>query len=303
MNDRSPRLLGTAELALDEEHLLAEGPFWDAPRQQLLWVDILRGLVLRGRLQADGTIAVDDRLEFPHMVGAVASAESGAWIIAGQETLLYRRPDGELVDGPRVIPAGSNRRLNDGKPDPAGRYIIGTLDFDEVSETEELLVLGSDGRLVVIDSDLTLSNGLGWSSDGSRFFSTDTLRKTIYVRHYDPGSGAMGERKVFLVTTDGHPDGMTMDSDDHLWVAMWGIGRVNRYSPSGELVAAIEVPALQPSSVTFAGPDLATLVITTASKGLSEEQKAARPLSGRLFTFRPGVTGQPPALWAGPPPS
>ena len=301
MDERSPLLLGTAQLALDEEHLLAEGPFWDAPREQLLWVDILRGLVLQGRVREDGTVTVDDQLEFPHMVGAVATAESGAWIIAGQETLLYRRPDGELTDGPRVIPDGANRRLNDGKPDPAGRYLIGTLDLDEASETEELLVLGSDGGLTVVDSDLTLSNGLGWSTDGARFFSTDTLRKTIYVRDYDPRSGAMGERTTFLVTTDGHPDGMTIDSDDHLWVAMWGIGRVYRYSPSGELVAAIDVPALQPSSVTFAGPDLATLVITTASKGLSEEQKAEWPLSGRLFTFRPGVTGQPPSLWAGPP--
>ena len=295
------KTLGVAQLALDQQHLLAEGPFWDSPRQQLLWVDILRGTVFTGELQTDGRIEVRDQLEFPHMVGAAATAESGAWIIAGQETLLYRQPDGEILEGPRVIPPGSNRRLNDGKPDPAGRYLIGTLDFDEVSTTEELSILRESGELDTLDSDLTLSNGLGWSSDGSRLFSIDTLRDSIYVRDYDVATGTVGERSTFLVAAEGHPDGMCVDSEDHLWVAMWGLARINRYSPAGELLAAVDVPALQPSSVTFAGPDLDTLVITTASKGLTDEQKAEWPLSGRLFTFRPGVTGQPPALWAGPP--
>ncbi|HEY8591026.1 MAG TPA: SMP-30/gluconolactonase/LRE family protein [Naasia sp.] len=286
-------------VANDEVHELGEGPFWDPIREQLLWVDIRRGLVFVGELAADGTLRILDRVGFPGMVGAVAVAESGHWIVAGTEELLVRAPDGTVTTGPRIVPAGSGRRLNDGKPDPAGRYLVGTLPLEGESTTEELVVVDEQGEVRVLDDDLSLSNGLGWSTDGCRLYSVDTERSAINVRDYDPATGEVGPRSVFATLDGATPDGMTVDAEDHLWVAVYGGGRVNRYSPDGALVSVLEVPAKNTTCVAFAGPDLDTLVITTATQGLDDEELRELPDSGRLFTVRPGVRGRPQPLWSG----
>jgi sugar lactone lactonase YvrE len=130
-------------------------------------------------------------------------------------------------------------------------------------------------------------------------YSIDTLRQTVFVRDYDPQTGTAGPREPFLTVDEGYPDGMCLDVDEHLWIAMWGLGQVHRYSPAGGLVSVIEVPAPHVSSVAFAGPGLDTLVITTATQDLTDEQLARFPDSGRLFTASPGVAGLPQALWSG----
>ena len=166
-------------------------------------------------------------------------------------------------------------------------------------ETEQLLAVEADGSWRVIDDDLTLSNGIAWSADGRTLYSIDTMRQRVYARDYDAVDGRTGERRVLVELAEGYPDGMCVDADDHLWIAVWGRGQVHRYSPAGELVQVIDVPAPHTSSVVFAGPLLDTLVITTASDELTPEQLDAHPLSGRLFTLVPGVTGHPQPLWGG----
>ena len=289
----------TATPATTEQFRLGEGPVWDAPRSRLLWVDIEGRAVLQGLLDA-GAITVTDRIGFDTMVGAVAAATDGTLLVAAQEQLVVGHPDGRWEDGPRVVPAGEARRLNDGGTDPAGRFLVGTLSLEGPSEREVLVRLEADGRLTVLDDDLALSNGLAWSSDGRRMFSVDTLRHTVSVRDYDPGSGAVGPRRVHLRLDDGLPDGIAMDAADHLWVAIWGGGEVRRYAPDGTLVDRVATGAPHTSSVAFAGEELHTLVITTATSELSDDQLRAHPDSGRLFTAPVDVPGLPVAPWKGP---
>ena len=233
--------MATATPATTERFRLGEGPVWDAPRNRLLWVDIEGRAVLEGVLDAQA-VAVTNRIPFDTMVGAVAVAGDGTLLVAAQERLVVQRPDGTREDGPRVVPAGERRRLNDGKPDPAGRFLVGTLSLGGPSEREVLVRLEADGRLTVLDDDLALSNGLAWSADGRRMFSVDTVARTVSVRDYDPGSGAVGPRRVHLRLEDGFPDGIAMDAADHLWVAVWGGGEVRRYAPEGILVDRVAIP-------------------------------------------------------------
>ncbi|HXH36207.1 MAG TPA: SMP-30/gluconolactonase/LRE family protein [Plantibacter sp.] len=289
-----------ARVANDAVHVLAEGPVWDTARNRLLWVDIRRGLVLQGGLAGDGSITVTDEQRFDRTVGAIATSLDGDLLIAGSETLMVQTANGHLHEGPRIIPPGSGRRLNDGKVDPAGRFLIGSLSLtDDEPESETLTAIDQSGSMRVIDGDLTLSNGLGWSSDGRILYSVDTLRRTVYRRAYDPEHGAVGRREVFLELAAGYPDGMCLDAEDHLWIAMWGLGEVHRYSPGGDLVTVVATAALHTSSVAFAGPLLDTLVITTATQDLTPAQLLEHPDSGKLFTVVPGVLGAPVTQWGG----
>jgi sugar lactone lactonase YvrE len=285
--------------ATTERFRLGEGPVWDGPRERLLWVDIEGRAVLEGALDG-GAITVTNRIQFDTMVGAVTVAADGTLLVAAQERLVVRRPDGSRVDGPRVVPAGEARRCNDGKTDPAGRFLVGTLSLGGPSEREVLVRLEADGRLTVLDDDLALSNGLAWSADGRRMFSVDTLRHTVAVRDYDPGSGAVGPRRVHLRLEGGFPDGIAMDADEHLWVAVWGGGEVRRYAPDRTLAGRVATGAPHTSSVAFAGEDLRTLVVTTATSELDDQQLRAHPDSGRLFTVPVDVPGLPVPPWHGP---
>ena len=170
-----------ARPATTDSFRLAEGPRWDAARRRLLWVDIEAGAVLEGRLDGD-RIAVTARHGFDGMVGAVTVAADGTLLVAGQERLVVLRPDGSRADGPRIVPAGERRRLNDGETDPAGRFLVGTLALAGGSEREELVRLEPDGTVTRLDGDLTLSNGLAWSTDGRTMYRVDTDRRKVFAR-------------------------------------------------------------------------------------------------------------------------
>jgi sugar lactone lactonase YvrE len=180
---------------------------------------------------------------------------------------------------------------------------VGTLKIDESPTTHErLVVVQPDGRLDDLDSDLSLSNGLGWSPDGSVLYSIDTVPRIVYARDYDVASGTAGPRRVLIALDEGvHPDGMCVDADGQLWIAIWGRGEVRRYTPDGELTRTIEVPSPHTTCVTFAGPELATMVITSATKGLGRDELARHPLAGRLFTVDAGLRGLPATWWSGLP--
>jgi sugar lactone lactonase YvrE len=290
--------MNTPVTATKEFFQPAEGPVWDAARHRLLWVDILSGTVLEGILH-DGEIEVNRRHQFGGMVGAVTVADDGTILVAAQEHLVLLLPDGSRENGVRIVPAGQRRRLNDSSTDPAGRFLVGTLSLGEPSDEEILVRLEPNGHLTVLDNDLTLSNGLAWSTDGMKMYSVDTNRQTIYVRDYDPTSGAVGDRRTHLRLEFGSPDGIAMDVEDHLWVAVWGEGEVRRFAPDGSLVDRVSVPAQHTSCVAFAGEDLRTLVITTATAELSDGDLPNRPDSGRLFSVRTDVPGLPVPIWSG----
>lgn len=294
------RDLGTARAATSESFDLAEGPFWDGRRDVLSWVDITQGHVYRARLLPGGVIRVDERIEVGAQVGTASPGVDDDLVLGLGGAIVRRGLDGTLTTLAVVAPAEevdgpARRRLNDGMPDPRGLFVVGTLRKGESDTPEVLVRLEADGTLTTIDVDLGLSNGLAWSADGSVMYSVDTIRRVVYRRSYPD----LGPREIHIELTDGYPDGICLDADDHLWVAVWGAGEVRRFDPAGALVGVVVVPAPHTSSVAFAGADLGTLVITTARSELSEQQLADWPDSGRLFTFDPGVRGLPATLWGG----
>ncbi|MEV6301342.1 SMP-30/gluconolactonase/LRE family protein [Actinoplanes sp. NPDC051861] len=287
----------TAHPAGAGRYTLGEGPVWDAARQRLLWVDIDGHAVHEGRLDTGtGAITPTGRWDFAAEVGAVAVAASGELLVAERETLTRVGLDGSRTELARVLAPAATSRLNDGAVDPAGRFLVGSLDPAYRSGTEVLVRLDRGG-LTTIDADLILSNGLAWSPAGDRFYSIDTIARAVRVRDYDPVTGATGPRRTAFEIADGHPDGMCADADGNLWIAVWGGGRVECRTPEGVLLATVAVAAPHTSSVAFAGPDLDVLVITTATADLTPEELERHPGSGLLFTARVGVVGRPAAYW------
>ncbi|MFF2051433.1 SMP-30/gluconolactonase/LRE family protein [Leifsonia sp. NPDC058194] len=293
-----------ARRATTETYELAEGPVWDGPRDRLLWVDILAGTVLTGRLDGDG-ITVTGSRAFAGPVGAVLPVQDGRLAVVARDRILLApggaddgTDDGAhagVEQGALVVPAGVASRTNDAAVDPAGRLLVGTHPFDGGEGPESLVQV--DGRQVrVLDNDLLLSNGLCWSPDGRTLYSVDTLTSTVWARDYDVGTGATSQRRAHLTGRElvgGMPDGMCADADGLLWIAFWGAGEVRRYDASGNVVDTVAVDAPHTSSLTFAGPELRTLVITTAREGLDAAELAGSPASGALFTVEVEARGLP----------
>jgi sugar lactone lactonase YvrE len=272
---------------------LAEGPLWDAARERVLWVDIDAGEVHAGTLR-DGVI--DDAaplVGFDETVGAVVCAQDGQLLVAGARDLHLVDIDGRRSPVARLVDTRKDSRLNDGACDPAGRFLVGSMALDDREGEECLYRLGDDRRVTTIDDDLTLSNGLAWSPDGRVLYSVDTSPGIVYARPYSAASGAWGERAVALRIADGgSPDGLCTDAAGNLWIAIWGAGQVRCYTPGGERVATLEVPASHVSSVAFVGPELDTLLITSAYEDESEH-------AGHLFTACVGARGTATTPWAG----
>jgi sugar lactone lactonase YvrE len=274
---------------------LGEGPVWDPARDRLLWVDIVAGQVFAGRLEPDDTITLIDFWSFATTVGSVAISAAGDLLVAERETLSV---GGKTVA--RVLPESSPSRLNDGAVDPAGRFLVGSLRQGDGPDGQEVLVRLDATGLTTLDTDLTVSNGLAWSPDGTRLYSVDSKPAVVWSRAYDPVSGASGPREKAFSITEGLPDGICMDTDGNLWIAVWGGGRVECRTPSGRILAIVDVDAPHTSSLAFGGPALDVLVITTATQKLSRDDLKQHPDSGRIFTARVGVTGLPTPYWIPP---
>lgn len=284
-----------ATCATEQRYRLAEGPVWDDVNERVLWVDIPAGDVHVGELQ--GSVVVPTTVyHVDTTVGAVAVAADEGLLVAGHQVVYLVDKSGASTPVTRLVGQGEERRLNDGKCDPAGRFLVGTLALGEQVQ-ETLYQIDPIRGVTVIDDDLRMSNGLAWSPDGRTLYSVDTSPGILWERPYNPQSGQWGERRVALRVTDGSPDGICVDTAGNLWVAVWGPGEVRHFSPGGELIGVVKVPAPYTSCVTFAGPDLDTLVITTAIDDLSAKQLALYPESGALFTADVGARGLPTHPW------
>lgn len=302
----------TARPAADEVHLLGEGPVWDHARARLLWVDIEAGDVLTGTIAGTPThtrVVTTSRVHVDRTVGAVVPTADGDLLVAGREVLHLLAADGTTREVARILPPDCGRRLNDGACDPAGRFLVGSLAVGTpagASRTQTLHRLEDDGTLLTLDDDLTLSNGLAWSPDGRVLYSADTLAGVVRARDYDPRTGGTGPWRAALHLAAGWPDGLRVDADGNLWIAVWGAAQVRCHRPDGALLHVVDVPVPHPSAVAFAGPDLTMLVITTASAALSPAERAEHPAAGRLFTVDLallGVRGLPTTPWRPVPPT
>lgn len=279
--------------------LLGEGPTW-SPRDGLLyWVDILTPAVHC----FDTVQGVDRELKLGSMVSVAIPKATGGLLVAtpaGLMTLDMETKSLTAFCHPESDRPGN--RYNDGKCDRMGRLWIGTLDMGTAANRGNLFRVDADGSWKKMDSGITVSNGLGWSPDNRRMYFTDSVRRTIYAYDFDLLRGTISNRRPFITlnASDGTPDGLTVDEEGCLWVAVWDAWRVSRYSPDGLEMLRIRMPVPRPTSCCFGGTSLDTLYVTSASVRLNEKALAAAPQSGALFAIRvPGVRGLPETTFAG----
>lgn len=193
-------------------------------------------------------------------------------------------------------------RFNDGKCDPAGRFWAGTMDVNFAPGKGSLYRLGIDGSVRRMLSGVSCSNGIVWTRDARIMYYIDTPTREIAAFDFDASTGDIAQRRVAVRIPEhlGFPDGMCIDADDNLWVAMWGGSSVTRWNPAtGDLLASYLVPSSQVTSCAFGGAHLDELFVTTARISLSPQALATQPHAGGLFRLRPGVVGMPCPAYAG----
>ncbi len=287
------------ELLLDARADLGEGPAWDASRGLLYWVDIHTG-----RLHIyDPSEEIDHWVNVGESLGCVAprpvslQARGTSLVIAlNSGFMTFNLPSQRMVFLANPEPHLTGNRFNDGKCDPAGRFLAGTMDDAEKEASGSLYSYSPDGTLKTLLTGVRISNGLTWSPDYQTFYYIDTPTRQVTAFDYDLATGNIANpRPVVNVPPKlGWPDGMASDSEGMLWVAMWGGAKLTRWNPAtGQLLEAIPVPALNVTSCVFGGPDLTDLYITSARKGMSAEQLAKVPLSGGLFRIHTKIKGMP----------
>jgi sugar lactone lactonase YvrE len=287
---------GDAVPGTSEQTLLGEGARWDARRGELLRVDILAGTVYRDRVADDGRLLLVRRYQVPGTVGAAAPVDGDdGWLLAAGRGYLHLGLDGSLRTLAEVAPAGT--RMNDGACDPQGRFWAGTMADDQHPGGASLYRLDGDGQTQVMLDDLTISNGLDWSPDGSIMYLVDSGPRVVHAFAFDGEHGEIADDRVLIEVPEsvGSPDGMTVDAAGDLWVAIYGGGRIHRYSPDGRLRQTLPVPAAQSTSCAFAGPGLHRLYVTTATEDWSEEERRAKPAAGLVYHVDTDAAGRPAA--------
>jgi sugar lactone lactonase YvrE len=284
-----------AEVAVSAQCQLGEGPVWDPERGLLWWVDLLAGNVHA----IDPSTGARTRFDAGDAVGAVGLTRGGGLVLALADSFALAGADGQdLTRVPGFTIDRTAIRFNDGKPDPWGNFIAGTMAWDESGNPPgSLYRLAPDGVVTELFGDVGLSNGLDWSDDQNLFYYSDTNIGRVDVFDTDPDTGALSGRRPFVTVPE--PDGLTLDAEGCVWLALWGSGELRRYTPDGRLDTVVRLPAWQVTSAAFGGPDLGTLFITTAREGLTPAEQAEQPHAGDIFACTPGVTGRPPFLFAG----
>jgi sugar lactone lactonase YvrE len=276
-----------AELVADARAQLGEGPLWDPRTQELLWVDILACVVHR----YDPRTGADRLFDAGSYVGAVVPRGAGGYALAVADGFALASDEGEVTP---LTAVGHDDavRMNDGACDSRGRFWAGSMRLDEAAGGGCLYRLDPDHSVETICEGVTISNGIAWSLDDSLLYYVDTPERTIDVFDFDAASGIVTNRRE-LVPVDGPgvPDGLVVDAEGYLWVALWGGGSVRRYSPEGRLAEVVEVPAKYTTKAAFGGPGLTSLYVTSAA--------GDDPHAGGLFVVEPGVAGLPAHAYAG----
>lgn len=270
---------------------LGEGPLWSRFESRLYWVDIKKPALY----WLDFSSGQASRWIMPEPICAVACRADGGLIAAMRQRFValdtnrrHIQPFGDFTL------SQPNERFNDGKCDRLGRFWVGSMDDNEHRPIGDLFRLSADANVRRFHAGFVVTNGIGWSPEGTRMYVTDSTERRIYVCEYDISAGVMQQRQLFASVPDdaGHPDGLTVDSQGYVWSCHWDGGRVRRYTPRGEFDREISLPIQRPTSCTFGGLNLDVLYVTSARIGLDETQLAAQPLSGSLFSIsHPGVIG------------
>ncbi|MFT5424632.1 MAG: sugar lactone lactonase YvrE [Phycisphaerales bacterium] len=295
-----------AKLALDCQCDLGEGPTW---HENALWfVNINAGELHR----FDPVTGVHEfkpaAQHFGGLLGAAVPCTDGHWLLVLKDGFaLFEWPEGRVEPIAQLDNPALNNRFNDAKADPTGRVWAGTMDMNIAPDLAALYRLDHDHTITTQVEKISLSNGLAWSSDAKKMYYIDTLTGRVDVFDFDgdapaPHAPAINRRTLHeFGKFDGSPDGMTIDADDNLWVALWGGSKlVHLDGNTGEQLGEIGLPASQVTSCAFGGPDHKDLYITTARGGLTGQQSLEQPHAGGLFVATPDVGGRPADLFGNP---
>jgi len=279
------------KLVLDTQSDLGEGAVWDHQKGELIWVNITKKIlnIYNPKLNHNKEMLTGQ------MIGTVVPAESGKMIVALENGLYQLDPQ----TGSKLFIADpeeniTGNRFNDGKCDPVGRFWAGTMSMTGEKEAGALYRLDPNGKVTQMISKVTTSNGIVWSQNQNKMYYIDTPTRKVMAWDYEPETGNISNPKPAVEIPDemGYPDGMTMDAEGHLWIALWNGSAVGCWNPeNGELIRKIDIPAKNVTSCAFGDDDLGTLYITTARTGTNEEELKKFPHAGGLFKTRPGVTG------------
>jgi D-xylonolactonase len=266
---------------------LGEGPMWDAATRSLYFVDI------KGRqIHRYGENGARDSWHAPQQPGFIVPIEGGGFACALQNG-LYRfcEHTGAFTLLRHVERGIPGNRFNDGYVDATGCLWFGSMDDAEQAPSGALYRLDQDGRLTTPDSQYVIPNGPAMSPDGRVMYHTDTLAKTVCRFDVLPNGTLANKRPFVTITGSGHPDGMAVDAEGTVWIALFGGGRIERYGPAGDYRDAIALPCSNVTKLAFGGVDLRTVFVTTAWKGLAPEVRAREPLAGALFALRSSAPG------------
>lgn len=280
-----------AEQVTDPVAYHGEGPVWSRRWGGLRWVDMLAGDVLS--LRPDGGI---ERRHVGTVAAAIRPRSRGGAVIAVERGFALEDADGNLTFLDELW-VDANVRMNEGGCDPDGRFYCGSMAYDRTPGAGALYRLDVDGSVSLVLERVSTSNGLEWSPDGSSAYYSDTDTHRVDVFGYERGSG-LTNRRVFAAVPaeDGRPDGLCVDADGGVWVALNGNGLVRRYTPSGVADEVIQLPVRRVTACTFGGPQLDQLFITTSREGLAPGDE---PPAGALFRASVGVRGLPAREFAG----
>lgn len=278
-------------IALDSHALLGESPLWSPHEGVLYWLDCLQPAIHSFNPQT----AANKSTILNQIVTSISLYSENSLLVTVEEGYAFAN----LLTGSLTLIGNPYAHqaviFNDGKCDREGRFWSGTAAKDWQSPIGVLFQLSADLKFKPMDKGFILSNGIGFSPDNKYLYFSDSSAHTIYRYDFDLSSGAITNKKAFIIIPDseGLPDGMTVDAQGNLWVAMWDGWSINRYDPQGKKIDSIKLPIPRPTSVAFGDRDLSTLYITSARIGLSEEQLKLSPLSGSLFAMQTSFKGLP----------
>jgi L-arabinonolactonase len=274
---------------LEVSNILGEGVIWDERNQTLYWTDIESR-----KFYSWGFLTGVHHYDCPERLCSFGlTEESDCFICAFESGFAFFRPLSAQINWLSKVESDlPHTRLNDGRVDRQGRFWAGSYVEGKGQQSGGLYRLEKNGQTTKVINDLQIPNSLCWSPDGQTMYFSDTATQIIQRADFDPATGAVSKLSPLITTNRGaYPDGSCIDSQGYLWNAQWGSAKVKRYNPQGQEVLSIDLPCKQPTCVSFGGPNLQHLFVTSARKNLQQQVIEQQPGNGNLFIFATPFTG------------